>query len=329
MKFTKFFMTLALAVFVGFGVTACNEDDGIVDPGTDVKAPTALQAVSLSTTSVGLKWEASATAGATYSVKWLADGTTDTMTQAATTTSYIATGLTAGKKYTFWVYAVSGTDRSTPATIEWAGARRYTTDQAAGGQIRIYEKASVGNPSGLILKGGARAVSVATGQPNLGDVALAFDVISSTQFDFGAAYALTQFANADKFDSTTYISTDSWLVPSLDQFYLNKSLETYINSTNGNISAFTFNNTVAANTGVAFVVRHGNGANRHYARVFVKADAQGNLVRGTAPNRYIEVEISYQETATIPYAKRAPLTVYRQSYVKYPLEDRPFGPSTN
>jgi hypothetical protein len=38
----------------------------------------------------------------------------------------------------------------------------------------------------------------------------------------------------------------------------------------------------------------------------VKADAQGNILRGSAPDRYVELEISYQKTPNVPYALPAP-----------------------
>jgi len=55
--------------------------------------------------------------------------------------------------------------------------------------------------------------------------------------------------------------------------------------------------------GFVIVLRTQDG---NWAKVFVKADAQGNILRGTAPNRYVELEISYQKTPNVPYALPAP-----------------------
>jgi hypothetical protein len=43
----------------------------------------------------------------------------------------------------------------------------------------------------------------------------------------------------------------------------------------------------------------------HYAKVSIKKNTNtGGWLFGTAPNRYVEVEISYQTKAEVPYAKR-------------------------
>jgi hypothetical protein len=55
----------------------------------------------------------------------------------------------------------------------------------------------------------------------------------------------------------------------------------------------------AAGRQIAFVVKTESG---NFAKVMIKKNIDGRLIRGTAPNRFIEVEVSYQEAVNIPYA---------------------------
>jgi hypothetical protein len=89
---------------------------------------------------------------------------------------------------------------------------------------------------------------------------------------------------------------------------MTRSLESYINNSGanqGNISVFTFPKTQALGQGQGILVRFGNGAATHYARVLVVNNG-GQLLQGTYPNRFVEVVISYQATPSVPYAKGVP-----------------------
>jgi hypothetical protein len=320
MNLNKFMKTGALVAMMALGVVGCNENP-VDDPGT-VTNVSNLEANALSSTSVGLRWSASSTAGATYMVSYRKVGASDTASSASagagitvSGNTAVVTGLTAGA-YTFYVHTQSGTTMSTGASITWAPATRYQNDAASPATtLRMYEFASTSG-SGLILdpaKGGPRNASVAqsSGDP-AGSIALAIFTNTPTPagtFDIGPAYAFVGFRNADKFDSSAYISNSGYSVNSLDELYLKQSLDTYINSgiaDPGNVKAFNLPATSTDGKGVAFLMRVGHtgvGTGMHYARILVKADASGKLLRGTAPNRYVEVEISYQSVAGIPYAK--------------------------
>jgi len=57
--------------------------------------------------------------------------------------------------------------------------------------------------------------------------------------------------------------------------------------------------------GFVFIARVKNtDATYNYAKVYLKLGADGKFLQGTAPNRYIEVEVSYQKISGVPYAKR-------------------------
>jgi hypothetical protein len=323
MKLNKYLMTGALVALMGIGVVGCNENDP-VGGDTTVTNVSALEANSMSSTSVALRWTASTTTGATYRVVYgqvdaagVSLGAMDTLT-GVSSTSVTVTGLTqvaTGGAYKFTVQTVSGTSVSTGASIMWAPAERKTKDALTPSvNLRMYEFASTSG-SGLVLdpaKGGPKNVRVRLGGPDPASVALAiFNKVADNparytdSFDIGPAYAMVGFANADNFDTTAYISVKGYDVNSLDELYLPLSLDNYITAggaTAGNISAFTLPNTKSDGKGVAFLMRVGNGSARHYLRVLVK-NVGGKLLQGSGSDRYVEVELSYQAAANVPYAK--------------------------
>lgn len=299
-------------------IGGCNENDNPIDPTPTPVAPKAitnLQAVSLSETSVGLRWNAPVDTALTgYDVSWESSDGVDSngvSVISATDTTENATGLTAGKTYTFTVKTKRGTTLSTGVSVTWAGAQRFSNDAAEPTTtIRLYEKAS-SKGSGLTLDpsaGGPKNMSVAT---PTGPVQLGFIVDANGKVVIGAAYSFPEFKNVDKFDSNTYVSTQSWVAMGLNDWFIPQSLDKYIPA-DGNLRAFTFDATVTGATGQGFVVRTGATGNYHYARVFVN-NIGGKLLQGTAPNRYVELTISYQNTPNVPFAKRgaeSPVGVY-------------------
>jgi hypothetical protein len=168
--------------------------------------------------------------------------------------------------------------------------------------LKLYEKAATLG-SGLGIDGGPRNISLATGEAgDFSKVQLAM-VLNATgnTFDIGPAAAFDEYQHVLDFDQNVYVSDSSFSVNSLSDWYSSKSLEDYIPKPLDNGVGFTFNN--AGATGVMFFVRLGStAATAHYARVLVKSNGT-DRVQGTAPNRYVEVEISHQAVAGVPYAK--------------------------
>jgi hypothetical protein len=244
-------------------------------------------------------------------VSWkAADGSTDSnSTSGLSTVSYTVNNLTAGKAYTFSVYAVRGGAASTASSIEWSGALRYPN---ASTTLRMYESNS-NLGSGLTLDpslGGPLNVKVGTSNPNPERVQLAIYTKNADPnvFSIGAANAFDEYKQgaANAFDQNTYISTSSYPALSLSDWYSAASIAGAI-PTDGNVRAFDLPNAQTGQMGQGFYVRTGTTANYHYARVFVKNNG-GKLLQGTAPDRYVELEISYQQTANIPYAKPGRVT---------------------
>jgi hypothetical protein len=338
-KIDRFLMTGALVAVMGIGVTGCGDDP--VAP-TTIDNATALEANAMNATSVGLRWTRPAAGGLTYRIIYgqvnaagASVGVMDTVS-GVTGDSTVITDLTqvpTGGAYKFTLYSVSGTTSSSGVSIKWAPAARLTQDAAVpGATLRMYEFASP-NGSGLVLDsalGGPKNVRVRLGAPgDPHDVALAIYNNAAANaarytdsFDIGPAYALVGFANADNFDTSSYISVRGYDVNSLDELYLPLSLDSYINASGtaaGNISAFTLPNVRPDGKGVAFLMRVGNGNGRHYLRVLVK-NVGGKLLQGSGNSRYVEVELSYQMAANVPYAKgvvRAETPATYRSYQQF------------
>jgi hypothetical protein len=316
MKLRNLALSGALVAVWALGAVGCNENP-VDDPGT-VAAPSNVQAVSLGDPGdVGLMWTASSETGVTYTVSWQSSSSADAGSKPSITGTTTTIDNLKAEEYTFSVKAVKGSAESTVATVKWAPATRYTTEPGSSTTLRMYEFAS-SNGSGLIIdpaKGGPKNASVAQSSSTpAGSVQLAIytqvegntAVQMADSFDIGPAFAFVEFRNADKFDNTAYISNKTFTPTSLDTWYSSSSIETLID-TDGNEAYFRLPNRVAGTTtGQGFFVRTGTAGNYHYARVFIKPDANGNFLRGSGNDQYIEVEVSYQPTAGLPYAKTAP-----------------------
>ena len=310
MELRNFLKSSAAVALLALAVVGCNENPGDpTDPDPVNPTPaTNMQATSLAPDEVGIKWNASADTGITgYRVSWNSfpvgdSGSTDVAANInAVDISNLHKSATT-EFYTFYVRTLRGTAVSTPISIQWAGAARQVNDVSVATTLRMYEKAS-SNGSGLTIDpalGGPR--NRKTANPD-GTIQLAMVVTTVNGVDsviVGPAFSFPEYKNVDNFDANVHVSSSSYLANSLDEWYLNKPLDTYIRATDGNLSAFYFPTSAAQGRG--FIVRTGTSANYHYARVFVKS-VGGKILQGTAPNRYVEVEMSYQTRPGVAFAK--------------------------
>ena len=272
----------ALTIIV---LVAC---DGTTTPVT-VTVPNAvdsLKATSIDAATVRLKWNASSTTNINgYRVTIL--NTTSGATIGTTTvsgTTIDVNGLTAGTVYLFRVQTRTADTVSTAREIRWSPAVRVTTMQ--GGAVRIYETAS-GFGSGLRFQGGiALNLTVARGNEwDLGINTRSSDTLLIGTPDFIGYSAITN-PRKTKSGASLYSNVDS----------LNQVFDTQVqmDAAGGNYPII-LRNTTKGFVG-AFQTVEGN-----FAKVFFKA-ANGVILQGTAPNRYVEVEISYQPVANVPYA---------------------------
>jgi hypothetical protein len=317
MNVRKLILSGAVVALMGFVTTGCNENP-IADPGD---GPTGLKASSMSETSVALQWDA--VAGATsYKVSWSGGAAGSGSVDNVTATTYTVTGLAANTQYTFSVAANDASGLGEASSITWAGATRFTETSTAGQMIRMYEAEST-QPSGVNLNvnGAPRLVSLRATATDQAKAQLAMYIYPRTgggtpdSVIIGPVYALTEYRISggniiSRMDTSVYISGSTYQVSSLNTWYLSSNLESLIDQAS-NVKAYTFKQTNISGQG--FIVRTGSPGAYNYARVVVKAIG-GSILQGAFPNRYVELEVSYQTQANVPYAKPgmrpAPVGVY-------------------
>lgn len=304
MRFSK--LALLGAFIITLGIAGCNENDNPVTPPTAPNAPTGLMATSRSATSIGLKWTAPA-AGVTptgYMITYTpAGGTAQTMDVASTSTATDITGLTEGKIYTITVSAKNSTAVSTASSaVMWAPASRLT------GTFKIYSSKSTANGSGLRFSPAA-VLKIADGP----EWDICFDdkdgrpLVGSPGVS-GYVDANNQFPGA-KDAKIVALGRDYLGVNSLDDIYDVDSLS--VAPTGGFKEVLKDLSTVPDKTkGYGFVVRSRKTVSDptvvNFAKVLVKSDGS-KFVQGTAPEEYIEVEVSYQTITNVPFALVMPV----------------------
>ena len=316
MKFKQFLMSGLIMALAGLFVVGCNEnpsDPDDPDDPSEVGAVSNLRAVSMDG-AVMLSWDASSTSGVTYTASWTADGgATVTEDEDITGTSHMFDNLDNGTEYTFSVMAVdSDNEESDAVTINWAPADRYNKDAANSSlEISLYEFNST-NGSGLALDtrapyNGPRNVSLssASTNPNRPYAQLGIFVNVDGTFKIGpAAGFVGDYQGVAEFDQNVIVSDQSWTVENLNSWILDEPLDEYFDGNRKNPYT-SFQTSRSDGQGYGFLVRTGTSAsNYHYARVFVRPGTNGSILQGAAPNRFVSLVISYQNTANLPYAKK-------------------------
>jgi hypothetical protein len=288
MNFSRFLAplsTVALAI-TALVVVSCGTTPGTGPIGGNVTVPNAvdsLQATSVNASTVRLRWAAPSTTGLSGYRVTVLTGTTVFGTINPTSTIVDVTGLTAGTVYTFRVQSRTSDTASAAREVMWSPAVRLTNMQ--GAVIRVYETASSFG-SGLRFQGGT-ALNLTVARGNEWDIGIdtrANDGNVRIGSPAQLGYSFTGARNTPLADNV-YSNVDS----------LNQVFDTQLRI--GTPGVFTV--TPTTRRGFVFGARTIEG---NHAKVFVKANTSGVILQGVAPDRYIEVEISYQPTANVPYA---------------------------
>jgi len=290
-------------------------NDGVSSNGVDFQIieatpaqPTKLLATSLNSTTVRIAWEAPESAQYTLYAAYLIKVYDEAMAQVGSsvtidkaTKQYDVTGLTEGTEYTFKVYGkyATGVESTTPAEVIWSPATRF--DEIAATTIRVYETES-SKGSGLDLYDattkGPQILTVSSGSMwNLG-----LDTRTSSKVLFGPARSIDY--NYTGTPALTEIGQDILFYSnSLDEAFDNVPMNSGVDYSAAVIDLNTLN--LNGKTAVIFLVRtDATSGDWNYAKVMVKKTG-GNWLQGTAPDRYIEVEISFQKIINVPYARTA------------------------
>ncbi|HYF02937.1 MAG TPA: fibronectin type III domain-containing protein, partial [Patescibacteria group bacterium] len=246
--------------------------------------PTYLMAASRDYQTVALKWMASASAEqanfAHYELTITPAGGNPLpiFIIAKNQTAYEVKGLTEGIVYTFALKAKTTevtNNLSTEAVIQWSPATRIAN-------VRLYETASNQFGAGYNFKT-ERVLTLKDGTE--WDIALdTRSVNGQASFDLGSP-SLTSYSFPGPVRNTL-ISTKMYQnVNSIDDVYDTDALGTSAGLPPTEPRLVNFTN---ATSGFVLFVKTADG---NMAKVFVKAN-NGRVLQGTAPNRYIEMDIS-------------------------------------
>ncbi|MEI6091166.1 MAG: fibronectin type III domain-containing protein [bacterium] len=289
-------ISILAALFIAiFAFNAC---DPTVTPTAETPdAIVLLQATSIDATTVGLR-----ITGSPSETNALFDGyylkiTPGTFPEekipVTSKNLYQVQGLTEGTIYTFAVYAKYTNGEVSPdVTVKWSPATRYTAD------IRVYETAS-SRGSGITLQGeGGVPQTLTIGSGEKWDLCLD---TKNDKFLIGSPRQSSYTDNDGKFLTNGKIARYMYIyksygdVNNLDDLFDTKAISEYANDEQ--MLDFT-----TLTTGFIFSLKTTTpGVPGYFAKILVKAE-NGKILQGTAPDRYVQLAISYQKVADVPYA---------------------------
>lgn len=298
MKKFKLLSMMAMLVLSSMFFVACEEEDNPLDPTAPLpNAPTELRATSLSATAVKLMWNASTSKDSSWFKGYeltITGGTPIASKAIGKVTEYEVTGLEAGVVYTFTLKAVNTDDATSTGstTVQWSPAARFETadikmysfESSFGSGLSLYDET---NKKPMNLKATDR-VKWHLGLDDRTNGALYFGPASSIDIGTGTPTAEVEIAD------------DYWEGNSLNTVFEKVSLSslTFIKS---RINLLQLDNNT---TGLIFVLRikQQGATNWNYAKVLIERGS-GGFLQGTGNDKYIQMKVSYQTTAGVPYAK--------------------------
>lgn len=294
----KYFAIFAVAAIL---FSACTENT--TDP-TDTDQPkpeaiTGLMATTFAKDTISLKFTPSVSESNTLFTDYtlvITPGAYNPLSVPKGTNMVKIGGLQSNTEYTFTIKANYSNDSSSaPVAIKWATAYRFDKNINDDTEvIKVYESASDFG-SGLVLytMQGTTAGSVAKKVANSVDWDLALNTQTTGKIKFGTAKGIGYSYSAGQPGVTEV--TDPILADKLNDVYDSQGLDTKnFKEQNVDLSNYTKN--------IVFYARKVVGGDYYYAKVLVKTGANGFL-QGSGNNRYVEVEVSYQATKNLPYAK--------------------------
>ncbi len=205
-----------------------------------------------------------------------------------------------GEVYTFEISAMYKNGAMSKAlSVKWSPASRFTVT-SNGVTIKLYESASK-NGSGLDfydkMTNSSEVLNVAAGASwNLG-----LDTKDANNIKFSSAKVIGY--NFPVAPQSAQLSTSYYEATSLNDVSDSKALST--NSFEDGSHLLTDLEAEAKGKSIIFIARtiEPGEINYNYAKIFIK-NVGGKFLQGTTPDRYIEVQVSYQKKVNIPYAKK-------------------------
>jgi len=282
-------------------LAACSDTpNGTDDP--DVSAPSNLRAASADS-AVLLQWTTSRSEGqANFGgyVFYARNKTTGEISQlevpAGASTARM-TGLQNGIRYSIVARSktLQGKQSRDSSTVEWSPARRIQKDES-GGPIRIYATTSTLAEGVNIYgdSGTAEMLELSSQAFNRRGMLYVYSANFAAPLELTSAHLwalnpgdVTEFSNVSPISADNLEAGASTSSPAAATYTL---------------SALTLDNQ-SSTRGRIYFGRVNRVGGRHYFRLLIKKSDDGYLVHGAGPDRYLEVEASYQSTPNVPYSK--------------------------
>lgn len=288
---------------LAFGATwlGCKSDEDPTNPGgTTILAPTNLRAYSAGSTSVALLWSLSTSESEASFTNYLVYAKNPAGTIVSTTNvskgtpNVTVSSLTEGVIYTFVVRstATGSVVSSDSASVRWSPARRYTTD-SIGTPIQVYELRSTLGASGLQFNSSnayARVRSLNASNPDRFLCDIYIDSVG------GGTICLKNIALLASYPKNTFFSTDS-----RDATDLNDPQSTPPDTTSYQSNRI---NLPAATVTQSKIYFARSTTDNKYVRILVQRNpATGLLYYGSGSDRYVVLQLSYQNTLGNWFAK--------------------------
>lgn len=302
-----FLALIAMSIFL----TSC-EDDTTEDVDSILPAaPTNLQATSIDSTTVHIKWDLSVDDTAAGFVGYKLTVISETGAEVLSNQSinnYQAgdavevTSLSEGMVYDFNVVAVNADGVSSVATVKWSPAVRlnqtvnevaikiYGKDSQYGSGIKMYAEDT---DFGLI---GPEILSIA----RKAEWHLAFDS-NNDGYKFGSADMVSIGVNSDNPENPAQLSSKVYNADALNKVFDSKALNV---PTFSNSLADLKDAMYADYSGIVLVFSITTADGVNYGKILIKKDTDGDFVfNGGTNDEYLDCVISYQRKVDVPYAK--------------------------
>jgi hypothetical protein len=300
MTFIKLFITL-LGLSALVALYSCS------DPAGPKKYPAPvvdLVATSIDSTSISINWVASATESNPAFDRYVVsvngtDGYSRWDTILRVSNPYKISGLKQEVIYRIDVYTmIKGGELSEKSSIVWAPAYRFK-EVLAGVPIRVYEQSSpLGCGLDLFFPETLKPRTLPLDSSQSWNLALSID----SNVMFGSP-RLLGYDYKEKLPAFTEISDFYYDTPTLDIVYGSEPLNVALYSSKL-VNLTEVEPQIKSHLILLVRTREtGDSINFNYDKILIKK-IDGKFLQGTATNRYIECEISYQKTLNVGYAKK-------------------------
>jgi hypothetical protein len=297
----KLIVNTIVLVSLAFGATwlGCNKDETTSPtPTPTIVAPTNLRAFSVGPTSVGLLWDLSTSETEASFNNYLIKAKDPSGTIAATvnvakgTPNVTVAPLLEGVIYTFVVRSTgaAGVVSSDSASVRWSPARRYTTDSTNGPPIQVYEKPSTVGASGLQFNSNGAYARTRSLNPSIGGPDRFFSDIYIDSVG-GGAICLKNIGLLSGYPRNTFFSNE----PLRDATDLNDPRLTPPDTNSYQLNRVNIPATAVTQSKILYA--RSNTDNK-YVRILIQRNpATGLLYYGSGSDRYVVLQLSYQNTA--------------------------------